>query len=119
MVRSMTAKRFMKSPRAPRSITFWLKGNTVAIASAWSSPSPTSARARIVGSRLRRFVTRSAWLSLTSRVEVSLNTRSLSSAVVMRGCSAISTSSAGGILRSASEMMSRWPAKVLASRFSA
>ena len=45
------------------------------------SSGPTSASARMVGSRFFRFLTRSAWVSLISRVAVLLNTRSLSRAV--------------------------------------
>ena len=66
-----------------------------------------SASARTVGSRLFRFLTRSACASLMKLGGRVAEGPSLSSAETNRGRSLTSTSSAGGTLRSASVRTSR------------
>ena len=118
-VKSMMKNPLTKSPRTYRLMKLWPNGNVGANARAWSSSGPTSASAPSAGPRFCRFLTKSDPASLTSLVAVSLNTPSLLSAVVMRGRSLMSTSSAGGILYSAWVITSRCPASVPDSRFSA
>ena len=97
---------------------FWVNGKVGMYASAVSISGPTSASALSVGSRFCRFVTRSAWVSLTRPETVSLSVPSFSSAVVSLGRSLIRTSNAGGILFSARVSTSCWLPSVDANRFS-